>query len=228
MKDYEELLKEIIDRYDPNKASNISKVELKGNTRLLIQELERLNLVRVVGNVGWLETLIEPTYDGIHYFDEQNESDSYISIPKASSKKYDVFLSHASKDKETYIEGLYRVLDKLGITIFYDKESIGWGDHWKEKIIEGTQESEFAIIVISKNFFGREWTEKELKRFLSQENESGQKMILPIIHGITNEELTKHYPEIGEIQAISSSDHSEEEIAILFAKAFIKRLKNLE
>ena len=69
---------------------------------------------------------------------------------------------------------------------------------------------------------------KELSEFLSQENKLGQKLILPIIHGITNEELAEHYPELGDIQTISTRDHSQEQIAILFANVFIRRLKNIE
>ena len=38
-------------------------------------------------------------------------------------------------------------------------------DKFKDKILEGTKKAEFAIIVISQNFFDREWTEKELVAF---------------------------------------------------------------
>ena len=55
----------------------------------------------------------------------------------------------------------------MGINIFYDKESLEWGDNWKAVILNGTKKAEFAVIVISENFFDREWTEKELTEFLS-------------------------------------------------------------
>lgn len=71
-------------------------------------------------------------------------------------KEYDVFLSHANADKNDYVDALYQILNKLGIHIFYDKESLEWGDDWKKRILDGTQKSEFAIIVISENFFGQE------------------------------------------------------------------------
>ena len=82
-----------------------------------------------------------------------------IEVSKYQAKttpEYDVFISHANKDKENLIEELYQSLNRLGINIFYDKESLEWGDNWKERIINGTQKAEFAIIVISKNFFDRE------------------------------------------------------------------------
>lgn len=75
---------------------------------------------------------------------------------KGSGKMYDVFLSHANADKVDIVENLYQSLRKLGIDIFYDKESLEWGDNWKKRILEGVAQAEFAIIVISRNFFGRE------------------------------------------------------------------------
>lgn len=88
------------------------------------------------------------------------------------------------------------------------------------------KKSEFSIIVISQNFFGREWTERELEEFLKRQNASGQKIVLPLIHNISIEELKEKYPKLGEIQAISTNDYSQEEVALLFAGELIKRLKS--
>lgn len=149
-------------------------------------------------------------------------------VPSYQAKtvpEYDVFLSHANKDKEAFVDDLYNSLCKLGVKIFYDKEELEWGDDWKQKIYNGTSKSEFAIIVISENFFDREWTEKELKEFLNRQNRNGQKLILPILHNITMEQLRDKYPSIADIQAIDSSKYECDHIALLFAKQLIKRLK---
>lgn len=139
--------------------------------------------------------------------------------------EYDVFLSHANKDKADLVDELNTSLEKLGVKIFYDKKSLEWGDKWKERILEGTKKAEFAIIVISENFFDREWTEKELNEFLNRQNRNGQKLILPIVHNITNEDLQKKYPYVADIQAIDSKAYSCDEIALLFARQLIRRLK---
>ena len=227
MKDYEKLLKQILDKCDFSKSNQYIEIGFQGSDRYIIQKLIENNYLRRVGNKGPNAVIVEPTYDGIHYFDEQDVSDSYFAIPKTASKKYDVFLSYANKDSKKYIEKLYKELKKLGLNIFYDKESIDWGDEWKERILESTQDSEFAILVISKNYFGREWTERELNEFLSRKNKAGQKIILPIIHGITNKELAEKYPELGKIQTISTKNNNVMEIAIKFAEIFIKRLRDL-
>ena len=139
---------------------------------------------------------------------------------------YDVFISHANKDKVDYVDELKASLEKLKIKIFYDKDSLEWGDNWKDRILNGTKKAEFAIIVISENFFDREWTERELSEFLSRQNRNGQKLILPILHNITVSQLQEKYPSVADLQAIDSSKYNCDQIALLFARQLIKRLKS--
>lgn len=182
---------------------------------------------RAFGAYGELVAALTSVSKDRKFIDKMNGVQE-VSVPKYQAKgipEYDVFISHANKDKEELVEDLYKSLDKLGILIFYDKESIEWGDNWKDKILNGVKKAEFAIIVISENFFGREWTEKELKELLSRQNRNGQKLILPILKNITLEQLQKEYPSVADIQAIDSKNYSTDEIALLFAKQLIKRLK---
>ena len=143
-----------------------------------------------------------------------------------SLKQYDVFISHANSDKLDYVEGLFQTISKLGVRVFYDKETFEWGDNWKQKIYDGVSSSEFAIIVISNNYFGREWTEKELTMFLNRQNDSGEKIILPLLHGISIADLCNHYPKLGEIQAISDAQYDIKDVALLFAKQLLKRYRS--
>lgn len=156
---------------------------------------------------------------------DQNIVTENQAIRKNIGKEYDLFLSHANADKNAYVDELFHVLQKLGIQVFYDKESLEWGDDWKKRILDGTQKSEFAIIVISENFFGREWTEKELSEFFNRQNQDGQKVILPLLFNISIDDLKAHYPQLESLQALQSSQFSKEEIAIQYARQLIKRLK---
>ena len=146
-------------------------------------------------------------------------------LPSIKLKQYDVFLSHANQDKLGYVDDLYDAINKLGIHIFYDKEELEWGDNWKDRIINGVQNSEFAIIVISKNFFGCEWTERELDEFLNRQDESGQKIILPLLYDIDIADLRNKYPKVSDIQAISNRDKDVKDVAVLLARQLIKRYK---
>ena len=61
--------------------------------------------------------------------------------------------------------------------------------------------------------------------FLNRQNRNGQKLILPILHNISVEQLKVKYPTVADIQAIDSSQYSCDEIALLFARQLIKRLR---
>ena len=140
--------------------------------------------------------------------------------------KYDIFLSHANKDKLAFVDKLKKSFDKLGITIFYDKDSIEWGDKWKDRIKSGLSECRYGVIVISENFFGREWTEKELKTLLSRENKEGQKTILPILYNTTTAELYKRYTELSDIQFLDASKYDVKDITIQLARILLSEQKN--
>lgn len=175
--------------------------------------------------IGCLESIKEdkPFVDKMN----GNFSTTVSSYIAETLPEYDVFISHASSDKKDLIEDLYQSLSVLGVKIFYDKESLEWGDNWKNKILDGTKRAEFAIIVISENFFDREWTERELSEFLNRQNRDGQKLILPILHNITVSQLKDKYPTVADIHAIDSSQYTCDQIALLFAKQLIKRLKSV-
>ena len=194
---------------------------------------DRCPLKKELNNTYFFKDSTASTFDkmiGLLESLEEWEADNNINTANSKGglidmKEYDVFLSHANADKIEYVEELYNTLNKLGIRIFYDKESLEWGDDWKKRILDGTQKSEFAIIVISENFFGREWTEKEVSELLFTQNKNGQKIILPLLHKISIDDFKLHYPQLENIQAVQTSDVSKEGIAILFARQLIKRLK---
>lgn len=192
------------------------------NTSIFHKRKEQLmSLLFVIGQDE--EFIMNASNNGEH----KDIISSFYENNKQSGKEYDVFISHANADKEDYVEKLYESLAKYSLNIFYDKNTIEWGDNWKQKILEGTNKSEFAIIIISNNFFGREWTEKELYEFLNRQNTSGQKIILPILHKVTIDDLKAKYPSVANIQALNTEDKNCDEIAIEFIKQLIKRLKKI-
>lgn len=67
-----------------------------------------------------------------------------------------------------------------------------------------------------------------MTEFLNKQNRNGQKLILPILHNISKEQLKEKYPNVSDIQAIDSNDYSCDQIALLFAKQLLKRLKAVE
>ena len=242
--DAEKTLQVILEAYDGNDNNTIEDFD-QNKLPFYLQEnagveYEKLQMYGMLSNVGQYVTGVTLTLTerAKTYFadkeaayareEEEKKNQRRIDEREAAThvhKKYDVFISHASADKEEYVDLLVMAVKRLGINVFYDTDVLSWGDKWKDVIIQGTADSEFAIIIISKNFFGREWTERELNEFLTQQNESGQKIVLPLLLGITLDELKSHYSDLGDIQCISADRYSKDEIVIFLAKELIKRYK---
>jgi hypothetical protein len=169
MADFEEqlnlLLQEAADIYSPlgigflendNAASKwMNDVQIFNDKYLkehpLGQRMKTLLFHRPNNAVGELMTCLQSIQGDREFIDKMNGIQS-VNVPKYQARtlpEYDVFISHANKDKEDLVEELYQSLKALGISIFYDKESLEWGDKWKDKILDGTKKAEFAIIVIS-------------------------------------------------------------------------------
>lgn len=127
--------------------------------------------------------------------------------------KYSVFVSHCSKDKIDYVDDLVEEIKRLGITVFYDTDVISWGDNLKEKIDMGLKTCKLAVIVISPNYFGREWTEYEIHKLLERQNEEKRKLIMPILYNTSKEELVKHYPALKDISFKYSKSQSKSKLA---------------
>ena len=64
-----------------------------------------------------------------------------------------------------------------------------------------------------------------MHEFLKRQNDTGQKIILPLLHGVSQEQLEIEYPQLADIQCLITENHTNENIAVLFAKELIKRLK---
>lgn len=167
--DAQELLKEIILHenelsYWKDRFENLSRKE-EAILRGFFKDLIDNEMIKVLWG-GNIPIHIQILKDGYLYEDAKLES-SKVKIQDTSSAmlKYDVFISHANRDKNELVDELNRSLKELGVTIFYDTESLDWGDNWKEKILEGTAKSEFAIIVISKNFLVENGQKRNLMNF---------------------------------------------------------------
>ncbi len=132
-----------------------------------------------------------------------------------SEEEYDVFISHATEDKETFVKNLDGELRVLGIKSWYDSHQVKWGDSLRKSIDEGLKKSRFGIVVISKNYIadGKYWTKKELDGLFQKESIHG-KVILPIWHDITKAEVMEFSPLVAGKSALKTSDYTPKEIAL--------------
>jgi hypothetical protein len=123
-----------------------------------------------------------------------------------SNPEYDVFVSHATEDKD-FVGPLVEALKAANITVWYDNDVMTWGDDLRSSIDRGLIKSRFGIVVFSKAFLrGKQWTEHELSGLFAREK-PGQKVILPIRHNITRDDLAQYSPSfVGRIAMNSEKD----------------------
>ncbi|MBD3338626.1 MAG: TIR domain-containing protein, partial [Candidatus Lokiarchaeota archaeon] len=94
--------------------------------------------------------------------------------------KTKIFLSHSSKDKN-FVEELANKLTNEGYSVWYDDWEIKIGDSIVKKINEGISESNFLIIVFSKNSVNSKWVQEELNAATFKNVESIGAFLLPIL-----------------------------------------------
>lgn len=111
----------------------------------------------------------------------------------SASHRCDVFISHASEDKEEFVRPLAAELTRLGLTVWYDELTLTLGDSLRQKIDEGLSSSRYGVVILSPSFFAKQWPGAELDALYAREME-GQKVILPIWHRVTKEQVLKHSP----------------------------------
>ena len=83
--------------------------------------------------------------------------------------KRDVFLCHASEDKDSIVRPLYKAFTDVAISCWYDGAEIGWGDSITQKVNEGLRISRFAVAILSKASAHKHWPQRELYALMDQE-----------------------------------------------------------
>ena len=132
-------------------------------------------------------------------------------------KKWDVFICHASEDKDDIARPLAKALEKYGLFVWYDEFSLKLGDSLSQSIDNGLSYSDHGVVILSHNFFNKNWTKVEINSLITKEVTT-HKSIIPIWYNITQEEILIHSPILADKIAIKSSDYTLNEIAIQLVK----------
>jgi hypothetical protein len=137
-------------------------------------------------------------------------------IPEApiasDTRAFDVFISHASEDKGEVVRPLAEALRNGGLDVWYDEFELKIGDSLRRKIDYGLARSRFGVVVLSKAFFGKGWTNYELDGLVTR-SVTGEQILLPIWHNITKQQVIEYSPSLADKLARSTTSHTIEEIA---------------
>lgn len=150
-----------------------------------------------------LETLI-----GMNYSAQNNSGDNDETI---TNKQYDFFISHASEDKDDIVRDLAEALRNSGFEVWYDEFELKIGDSLRKKIDYGLSNANYGIVIVSPSFVKKNWTEYELNGMVAREM-NGHKVILPIWHKISKDEVLKFSPTLADKLALNTSIHTIDDI----------------
>lgn len=128
-----------------------------------------------------------------------------------NNKEFDFFISHASEDKDEIVRDLADALKENGFEVWYDEFELKIGDSLRKKIDNGLSKSRFGIVIISPSFVKKNWTEYELNGMVAREM-NGHKVILPIWHKISKDEVLKFSPTLADKMALNTSIHTIQDI----------------
>jgi hypothetical protein len=122
---------------------------------------------------------------------------------------YDLFISHANEDKDAIARPLAQKLIEAGLSVWYDEFSLSFGDSLSESIDKGLKQSDYGLIILSHNFFSKNWPKRELAGLVAREVIEGDKIILPIWHNLTASEVLSYSPTLADRKALSTVQNFE-------------------
>jgi len=186
-------------RSDQNLAKELESERKKIITAEKRREQEQLNHQRKITN----ELLSQK---------QLVDSMANPKITKSGEVKHDVFISHASEDKDSLVRPLAEQLINMGFDVWYDETSLKVGDSLRQKIDQGLSSSRYGIVVLSEAFFAKNWPQYELNGLVAKEMHGG-KVILPIWHKVSKDEVLQFSPTLADKVALNTAISSISEIA---------------
>ena len=130
---------------------------------------------------------------------------------------YDAFISHASEDKAGFVRPLANALGKMGFRVWYDEFELRIGDSLRQSIDKGLINSRFGIVILSPAFFAKNWPKYELNGLTARELE-GHKVILPVWHNITKNDVLQFSPSLADKVAVVTRGRTLKAVAMELAK----------
>ena len=116
-------------------------IKVSPNPKLFFRKLMELSKIRISNRREFLS--LKMTYIKQDFMITRNKN------IETNKEIFDVFICHASEDKEQYVIPLVENLQNHNINCWIDKSEIEWGDSLVRKINEGLKFSKFVIVVLS-------------------------------------------------------------------------------
>lgn len=129
---------------------------------------------------------------------------------------WDVFISHASEDKQEVARPLADILTRAGLHVWLDENELNVGDSLRERVDHGLANSRYGIVILSPAFFAKDWPTRELDGLAARESRNSR-VILPVWHRINQPAVAEYSPILADKIAVST-DRGIEQVALAILK----------
>lgn len=127
-------------------------------------------------------------------------------------REFDVFISHASEDKDDLVRPLAEALRSAGLEVWFDEFELRLGDSLRRKIDQGIAKARFGLVVLSPAFFAKQWTQYELDGIVTAQV-TGKQIVLPIWHDVDRDDVFNFSPSLADKVAASTAISTVAELA---------------
>ncbi len=117
---------------------------------------------------------------------------------------WDIFICHASEDKDAIARPLADKLTQAGLKVWYDEFTLTLGDNLRRTIDDGLANSRYGAVILSPDFFAKKWPQHELDGLTAREIDGEKKVVLPIWHKVTREYITRFSPPLADKLGVST------------------------
>lgn len=174
---------------------------LRGSTRASVKVIPRAAL-EPLAPMGTARSPVQQIADNFA---------SVVGEEGLSTRDYDVFVSHASEDKDV-ARPLAEALRERGLAVWFDEQELRIGDSLRRKIDQGIARSRFGIVILSAPFFSKGWPQYELDGLVTLAV-TGKQVLLPVWHNVDANAVMAYSPSLADRLALRTSDHSISEMA---------------
>lgn len=107
-----------------------------------------------------------------------------------SQHAWDVFICHASEDKDNVARPLAGALIDHGLHVWLDEIELKIGDNLLRRIDNGLAQSRYGVVILSPHFFAKQWPRRELDGLTTRELADGSLIVLPIWHNVSHDQVS--------------------------------------
>lgn len=136
------------------------------------------------------------------------------SLAQQPAEKNDLFLSYAHADGWQVAGSLHDGLRSSGVTVWFDKRAMSLGRSQALQMDRGLTNARGGVVLLTPAYLeGRFWPERELAALLHKPT------VIPVLHEVTFGQVAAYSAILGDLNGLSTKDHTPSEIAAFIADA---------